>query len=35
MGFKDYFAENFKYTNPQSLVEEVDPDNADYFKDHF
>ncbi|HHA4885372.1 TPA: ABC transporter substrate-binding protein [Enterococcus faecium] len=33
--FKDYFAENFKYTNPQSLVEEVDPDNADYFKDHF
>ncbi|MBV7390480.1 ABC transporter substrate-binding protein [Enterococcus sp. ALS3] len=33
--FKDYFAENFEYTDPQSLVEEVEPDNADFFKDHF
>lgn len=33
--FKDYFSENFKYTDPEKLVKEVDPKNADYFKDHF
>lgn len=33
--FKDYFSENFQYTDPEDLVKEVDPDNADYFKENF
>lgn len=33
--FKDYFSQNFAYTDPEELVKEVDPDNADYFKDNF
>ncbi|WP_159564724.1 ABC transporter substrate-binding protein [Streptococcus halichoeri] len=33
--FKDYFSENFDYTDPEKLVKSVDPDHASYFKDHF
>lgn len=33
--FKDYFAENFQYTDPEELVKEVQPADADYFKENF
>ncbi|MGX7418617.1 ABC transporter substrate-binding protein [Carnobacterium gallinarum] len=33
--FKDYFSGNFKYTDPADLVKEVDPKNANYFKENF
>ncbi|EFR32013.1 ABC transporter substrate-binding protein [Eremococcus coleocola] len=33
--FKDYFSENFEYTDPIQLVQEVDPDNKDFFEKNF
>lgn len=33
--FKDYFSDNFQYTDPEALVKEVDPDNSDYFQKNF
>lgn len=33
--FKDYFSENFEYTDPEKLVKEVSPDESNYFKENF
>ena len=33
--FKDYFAENFQYTDPTELVKEVEPKQSDYFDKYF
>jgi multiple sugar transport system substrate-binding protein/sn-glycerol 3-phosphate transport system substrate-binding protein len=33
--FKDYFAENFQYTDPVDLVKEVKPEESDYFEKYF